>query len=87
MTSRRMAPLAPSRRPNGVCSSPTASVTSATCATSSGYRASRYRIDPTNKGVAAAERIGVAPLDHAPRSPTIAAIDELIDALASRSPG
>lgn len=32
---------------------------------------------PADEGVAAAERIGVAPIDHAPDSPTIAAIERL----------
>ncbi len=36
---------------------------------------------PADDGVAAAERAGVAPIDHAPDSPTIAAIERLISAL------
>ncbi len=39
---------------------------------------------PADEGVAAAERIGVAPLDHAPASPAIAAIERLVADLASR---
>jgi hypothetical protein len=31
--------------------------------------------------VAAAERVGAAPIDHAPDSPTIAAIEQLITAI------
>jgi CO dehydrogenase maturation factor len=42
---------------------------------------------PSDEGVAAAERIGVAPLDHAPDSPTIAAIEQLIADLAARRCG
>jgi len=38
---------------------------------------------PADEGVAAAERIGLAPLDHAPRSPTIAAIEQLAADLAA----
>lgn len=38
---------------------------------------------PADAGVAAAERIGVAPIDHAPDSPTIAAIERLVDRLAA----
>lgn len=37
---------------------------------------------PADDGVAAAERIGVAPLDHAPDSQAIAAIDRLAERLA-----
>lgn len=33
---------------------------------------------PVDDGVAAAERIGVAPIDHAPDSPTVAAIERLL---------
>ncbi len=40
---------------------------------------------PVDEGVAAAERIGVAPLDHAPDSPTVAAIARLIEQLEARS--
>lgn len=38
---------------------------------------------PADEGVAAAERIGVAALDHAPESPTIAAIENLVTELAA----
>jgi CO dehydrogenase nickel-insertion accessory protein CooC1 len=38
---------------------------------------------PADEGVAAAERIGVAPIDHAHGSPTIAAIERLAAALAA----
>jgi len=38
---------------------------------------------PADEGVAAAERLGVAPIDHAPHSPAIAAIERLTSALAS----
>jgi len=38
---------------------------------------------PFDEGVAAAERIGVAPIDHAPDSPTVAAIERLIAAIES----
>jgi CO dehydrogenase maturation factor len=37
---------------------------------------------PADEAVAAAERIGAAPIDHAPDSPTIAAIERLIADLA-----
>ena len=37
---------------------------------------------PADDGVAAAERLGVAPIDHAPDSPAIAAIERLVSALA-----
>jgi CO dehydrogenase nickel-insertion accessory protein CooC1 len=37
---------------------------------------------PADEGVAAAERIGAAPIDHAPDSPTITATELLIAALA-----
>jgi MinD-like ATPase involved in chromosome partitioning or flagellar assembly len=40
---------------------------------------------PADEGVAAAERIGAAPIDHAPDSPTITAIELLIAALARLS--
>jgi CO dehydrogenase maturation factor len=40
---------------------------------------------PADEGVAAAERIGVAPIDHAPDSPTIAAIARLAEQLESRT--
>jgi CO dehydrogenase maturation factor len=40
---------------------------------------------PADEGVAAAERIGAAPIDHAPDSPTITAIELLISALARLS--
>jgi len=36
---------------------------------------------PADEGVAAAERLGVAPIDHTPDSPTIAAITRLLVAL------
>jgi CO dehydrogenase nickel-insertion accessory protein CooC1 len=36
---------------------------------------------PADDGVAAAERLGVAPIDHAPDSPAIAAIERLVSAL------
>jgi CO dehydrogenase maturation factor len=36
---------------------------------------------PTDGGVAAAERVGAAPIDHVPDSPTIAAIERLIVAI------
>jgi CO dehydrogenase maturation factor len=36
---------------------------------------------PAEEGVAAAERVGAAPIDHAPDSPTIAAIEQLITAI------
>ncbi len=36
---------------------------------------------PADEGVAAAERLGVAPIDHVPDSPTIAAIGRLVTAL------
>lgn len=39
---------------------------------------------PADDGVAAAERLGVAPIDHAPDSPAIAAIERLAAALAKR---
>lgn len=38
---------------------------------------------PADEGVAAAERIGVAPIDHAPEAPAIAALDRLVDGLAA----
>jgi len=38
---------------------------------------------PADEGVAEAERLGIAPIDHVPDSPTIAGIGELIAALAS----
>ena len=38
---------------------------------------------PVDEGIAAAERIGVAPIDHAPESPTVAAIERLVAALAT----
>ena len=38
---------------------------------------------PADEGVAAAERIGAAPIDHAPGSPTIAAIERLLADLAA----
>ncbi len=34
---------------------------------------------PLDPGVAAAERLGVAPIDHAPDSPAVAAIERLVD--------
>ncbi len=39
---------------------------------------------PVDADVAAAERLGIAPIDHAPRSPAIAAMDQLLDALSQR---
>ncbi len=42
---------------------------------------------PADEGVAAAERLGVAPIDHAPDSPTIAAIERLITAIAGTTAG
>jgi len=36
---------------------------------------------PADDGVAAAERLGLAPIDHAPDSPAIAAIERLVSAL------
>lgn len=38
---------------------------------------------PADEGVAAAERIGVAPIDHAPDAPAIAALERLVDGLAT----
>ena len=38
---------------------------------------------PADEGVAEAERLGVAPIDHVPESPTIAGIEEMVAALAS----
>lgn len=38
---------------------------------------------PADEGVAAAERIGTAPIDHAPDAPAIAAIEELVSRLAT----
>jgi len=40
---------------------------------------------PADEAVTAAERIGVATIDHAPGSPTVAAIERLIAQLANRS--
>lgn len=40
---------------------------------------------PADDGVAAAERIGVAPIDHAPDAPAIAAVQRLVETLAARS--
>ena len=37
---------------------------------------------PADEGVAAAERVGAAPIDHAPGSPAIAGIERLITAIA-----
>jgi len=37
---------------------------------------------PADDGVATAERLGVAPIDHVPDSPAIAAIERLVSALA-----
>lgn len=39
---------------------------------------------PADEGVAAAERIGVAPIDHVPGAPAIAAVQELVTRLAAR---
>jgi len=36
---------------------------------------------PADEGVAEAERLGIAPIDHVPDSPTIAGIAELVEAL------
>lgn len=41
---------------------------------------------PADPGVAAAERIGVAPIDHAPDAPAIAALQRLVDLLTAPSP-
>jgi CO dehydrogenase nickel-insertion accessory protein CooC1 len=41
---------------------------------------------PADEGVAAAERLGAAPIDHAPDSPAIAAIEGLISAIADARP-
>lgn len=38
---------------------------------------------PADEGVAAAERIGVAPIDHVPDAPAIAALERLLDRLAA----
>ena len=38
---------------------------------------------PADEAVAAAERLGLAPIDHAPDAPAIAAIERLVSALAS----
>ncbi len=38
---------------------------------------------PVDDGVAEAERLGIAPIDHVPDSPTIAGIREMVAALAS----
>ena len=38
---------------------------------------------PADEGVAEAERLGIAPIDHVPDSPTIAGIEEMVAALAS----
>lgn len=38
---------------------------------------------PADEGVAAAERIGVAPIDHAPGAPAVAALGRLVDGLAA----
>ncbi|HEV2723756.1 MAG TPA: hypothetical protein VGV10_03910 [Thermoleophilaceae bacterium] len=38
---------------------------------------------PADEGVAEAERLGIAPIDHVPESPTIAGIEEMVAALAS----
>jgi len=40
---------------------------------------------PADEGVAAAERLGAAPIDHAPDSPTIVAIERLITSVAGSS--
>ncbi len=40
---------------------------------------------PADEGVAAAERIGAAPIDHAPNSPTITAIEQLTARLSAGS--
>ena len=40
---------------------------------------------PADDGVAAAERIGVAPIDHVPDAPAIAAVQELVTRLGARS--
>lgn len=40
---------------------------------------------PADDDVAAAERIGVAPIDHAPDAPAIAAVQELVALLEARS--
>lgn len=40
---------------------------------------------PADDGVAAAERIGVAPIDHVPDAPAIAAVQELVAKLGARS--
>ena len=40
---------------------------------------------PADEGVAAAERIGAAPIDHVPDGPAIAAVDELLTRLQARS--
>ena len=41
---------------------------------------------PADESVAAAERLGAAPIDHAPGSPAIAAIERLITAIADARP-
>jgi CO dehydrogenase maturation factor len=41
---------------------------------------------PADEGVAAAERLGAAPIDHAPDSPAIVAIEGLISAIADARP-
>jgi CO dehydrogenase nickel-insertion accessory protein CooC1 len=38
---------------------------------------------PADEGVAEAEQLGVAPIDHVPDSPTVAGIAELVEALDS----
>ncbi len=38
---------------------------------------------PADDGVAEAERLGIAPIDHVPDSPTIAGIEEMLAALAN----
>ncbi len=41
---------------------------------------------PADEGVAAAERVGAAPIDHAPDSPAVAAIQRLIGAISPSAP-
>ena len=84
MTARRVARLARMRRPDGVVF----------IANRVGGAGDVRHVEqligepvfasiPADEGVAAAERIGAAPLDHAPDSPTIAAIEELIAKLSA----
>jgi len=45
-----------------------------------------YASIPADEGIAAAERLGAAPIDHAPDSPTIAAIQHLATTITNTPP-